>query len=110
MHNIENIYWCENDIALGHLFLDLALPKWNKQVDKMNEEVCKHYKKERRTRVALFSYKEFLVTTDILITAVGYNCKGCELWKQEEGDSEQTWKSIVLLPDFGKYMGCNRYK
>jgi hypothetical protein len=71
--------------------------------------------RERGAKVRKFTEKEFLIGLGIMIAAAGFNCRGCELWAKpsEENpfDSDpKSWSSIIPSPDFGKYMGENRFK
>jgi hypothetical protein len=50
-----------------------------------------------------------------MIAAAGFNCRGCEPWakppKQDPLDADpKTWGSIIPSPNFGRYMGENRFK
>jgi len=72
-------------------------------------------KKERGARIWPFSEKEFLIGLGIMVAAAGFNWRGCELWakasKQDPMDSDpKTWGNIIPSPDFGRYMGGNRFK
>jgi hypothetical protein len=71
--------------------------------------------KERGAKVRHFNEKEFLIWLGIMIAAAGFNCRGCELWakasKHDPLDADpKTWGSIIPSPDFGRYMGENRFK
>ena len=62
-----------------------------------------------------FTEREFLVAMGIMIAAAGFNCRGCELWSASNRVNEsisdlKTWVMINESPDFGKYMGENRFK
>ena len=51
----------------------------------------------------------------IIIAAAGYNCRGCELWASDDPDipvceDVKSWRSIIQSPNFGKFMGENRFK
>jgi hypothetical protein len=51
----------------------------------------------------------------IMIAAAGFNCRGSELWKTTNLENEtlqdpKTWVTINESPDFGKFMGENRFK
>jgi hypothetical protein len=50
----------------------------------------------------------------IIIAAAGYNCRGCELLAADNpdipvGENVKRWRSIIQSPNFGKYMGENRF-
>ena len=82
---------------------------------KLNEAVTELNTKERGAKVRHFTKKEFLVGLGIMIAVAGFNCRGCELWakapKQDPLDADpKTWGSIIPSPDFGRYMGENRFK
>ena len=49
------------------------------------------------------------------MAAAGFNCRGCELWAKENtalpaSADPKTWRSIIKSPDFGQYLGENRFK
>jgi Transposase IS4 len=80
----------------------------NKAVDEWND-------KERGAKVRHFSEREFLIGLGTTIGAAGFNCRGCELWTATSLENEtlsdpRTWVTINENPDFGKFMGENRFK
>jgi len=71
--------------------------------------------KARGAKVRPFTEKEFLVAMGILIAAAGYDWRGCELWASDDPDipvceDVKSWRSIIQSPNFGKFMGENRFK
>jgi hypothetical protein len=71
--------------------------------------------RERGAKVRKFTEKEFLIGLGIMIAAAGFNCRGCELWAKPSDENQidsdpKSWSSIIPSPDFGKYMGENRFK
>ena len=62
---------------------------------------------ERGSKIQPFMEKEFLKCLGIIIAAAGFNCRGCELWAK---DNKETWPTIMRSPDFGQYLGENRFK
>jgi hypothetical protein len=58
--------------------------------------------------------KEFLKCLGIIIAAAGFNCRGCELWAKDNKETPtadpKTWPTIMRSPDFGQYLGKNRFK
>jgi hypothetical protein len=50
-----------------------------------------------------------------MLAAAGFNCRGCELWTSRNQNSEcflvsKPRVTINACPDFGKFMGENRFK
>ncbi len=91
------------------------IQRWKNKLKKLNEAVAELNTKERAARIQPFSEKEFLIGLGITIAAAGFNCRGCELWakasKQDPQVSDpKTWGNIIPSPDFGRYMGENRFK
>jgi len=87
---------------------------WKSKLAKLNELVQECNEKERGTRIRLFTEKEFLLGIGITIAAAGFNCRGAELWSKDNietpGADPKTWPTIMRSPNFGQYLGENRYK
>ena len=71
--------------------------------------------KVRGAKVRPFTEKAFLIVMGIIIAAAGYNCRGCELWAADDPKiivckDVKSWRSIIQSPNFGKFMGENRFK
>jgi hypothetical protein len=84
-------------------------------LNKLNTAVDEWNDKERGARVRHFSEREFFIGIGIMIAAAGFNCRGCELWATRNEISEcfsdpKTWMTINESPNFGRYMGENRFK
>jgi hypothetical protein len=77
---------------------------WKTKLEILNEAMTESNTKERGDKVWHFSEKEFLIGLGNMIAAVGFNCRGFELWakvsKQDPLDDDpKTWGNIIPSPD-----------
>ena len=97
------------------MFLFIYVQDWKAKVHKLNDAINAENMKPRGAKIRNFTEQEFLVGMGIIIAAAGFNCRGCELWAVDNPElavtlDVKTWRSIIQSPNFGKYMGENRFK
>ncbi len=106
LKKISEITRADYSILIVHLFLNLSFKvslcsvlfhsfinmvntfcssskDWKTELAKPNEALQETNEKERGSKIRPFTEKEFLKALGITIAAVGFNCRGCELWAKK---------------------------
>ena len=95
-----------SDFMLAQLFLYVWCPDWKVLFHRMNDAITLHNQSSNKT-VRLFTQQEFLTATAVMVAASAFGVKCVALWEREE---DQMFKSIVPLPDIGRFMKEYRFK
>ena len=102
------------DLIFANLFVQLKFGEdLHINIEKLNEEVRLYNNNERTSmRYKSFLEQKFLIGLALMIGATGHGAKGSELQKASEYEEElkDDWPSLILQPDFGRFMLQNHFK